>query len=105
SKGEHHAAFAAIERSSHLPFKIQSLRNLFDKFGMDFLSTSNRSGFGFFHDGSVDTLVRFVQDGFDLRTDQETADMMAFLLSFSGSDLPAGSTIDQDRPPGLLSGD
>ncbi len=104
-RGEHHVAYAAIERSSMLPFKIQSLRNLYDKQGMDYLSTSNRSGFGFFHDGSVDTLVRFVQDGFDLRTDQETADMVAFLLSFSGSDLPAGSTVDPDRPPGSLSGD
>jgi YVTN family beta-propeller protein len=103
--GEHHASYAAIERSSILPFKIQSLRNLFDKQGLDFLSTNNRAGFGLFHDGSVDTLVRFVQDGFDLRTDQETADMVAFLLSFSGSDMPVGSLVDPDRPPGLLSGD
>lgn len=103
--GERHAAFAAIERSSMLPFKIQSLRNLYDKLGMDFLSTSNRSGFGFFHDGSVDTLTRFIQDGFDFRNDQETADMVAFLLSFTGSDLLAGSNFDPDRPPGLPSGD
>jgi YVTN family beta-propeller protein len=103
--GERHAAYAAIERSSLLPFKIQSLRNLYDKLGMDFLNTSNRSGFGFFHDGSVDTLVRFVQDGFDLRTDQETADMVAFLLSFTGSDLLPGSSTDPDRAPGLPSRD
>ena len=105
SKGEHHAAFAAIERSSLLPFKIQSLRNLFDKLGMDFLTTSNRSGFGFFHDGSVDTLVRFIQDGFDFRNDQNTADLIAFLLSFTGSDLLAGSTLDPERPPGVPSKD
>ncbi len=104
-KGEHHVAFAAIERSSILPFKIQSLRNLYDKVGMDFTKTSNRAGFGFFHDGSVDTLVRFVQDGFDLRTDQETADMVAFLLAFTGSDLLAGSSFDRDRAPGLASKD
>ncbi len=103
--GERHTAYSAIERSSILPFKIQSLRNLFDKTGMDFLTTTNRSGFGFFHDGSVDTLVRFIQDGFDIRADQETADVVAFLLSFTGSDLIAGVTTDQDRPPGALSRD
>lgn len=103
--GEHHASYAAIERSSILPFKIQSLRNLFDKQGLDFLSTNNRAGFGLFHDGSVDTLVRFVQDGFDLRTDQETADIVAFLLAFTGSDLPPGVLNDPDRPPGISSGD
>ena len=103
--GERHTAYSAIERSSILPFKIQSLRNLYDKIGMDFLSTTNRAGFGFFHDGSVDTLVRFIQDGFDIRADQETADVVAFLLSFTGSDLLAGSTVDPDRPPGALSRD
>lgn len=103
--GEHHTAYSAVERSSILPFKIQSLRNLYDKLGMDFLSTSNRSGFGFFHDGSVDTLVRFIQDGFDFRNDQDTANMVAFLLSFTGSDLIAGSTTDSERPPGALSRD
>ncbi|NOS70121.1 MAG: hypothetical protein HOP33_09345 [Verrucomicrobia bacterium] len=103
--GERHTAYSAIERSSILPFKIQSLRNLFDKTGMDFLTTTNRSGFGFFHDGSVDTLVRFIQDGFDIRADQETADVVAFLLSFTGSDLLPGSLTDPDRPPGALSRD
>jgi DNA-binding beta-propeller fold protein YncE len=103
--GEHHAAYAAIERSANLPFKIQSLRNLFDKLGLDYAQTSNLAGFGFFHDGSVDTLVRFIQDGFDFRADKETADMVAFLLSFAGSDLPAGSFFDADRAPGLASKD
>ncbi len=105
ANGEHHAAFSAIERSSALPFKIQSLRNLFEKFGLDYTQTANRAGFGFFHDGSVDTLVRFIQDGFAFRDDQETADMVAFLLSFTGSDLPTGSLLDPDRPPGLASQD
>lgn len=103
--GERHTAYSAVERSSILPFKIQSLRNLYDKIGMDFLSTTNRSGFGFFHDGSVDTLVRFIQDGFDFRNDLDTANMVAFLLSFTGSDLIAGSTTDSERPPGALSRD
>ena len=101
--GERHNAFVAIERSSILPFKIQSLRNLFDKFGLDFQQTTTRAGFGFFHDGSVDSLTRLIQDGFDFRDDQQTADMVAFLLSFSGSDLIQGSMTDRDRPPGAPS--
>jgi DNA-binding beta-propeller fold protein YncE len=90
--GERHVALAAIERSHDLPFKIPHLRNLADRVGLDYLQPST-SGFGFLHDGGVDTLTRFLQDGFDLTDDQDTADAIAFLLSFSGSDLP--------KPPGL----
>ncbi len=101
--GEHHAASAAGERTSVLPFKIPSLRHLDEKMGMDFLSTTNRSGFGYFHDGSVDTLARFVQDSFGIRDDQKTADIIAFLMSFVGSDLPPGSVTDGEHPPGMPS--
>ena len=67
--GERHTAFSAIERSSNLPFKIQQLRNLFDKLGMDFQQKTNRSGFGFFRDGSVDSLcVSFRTDSIFART-------------------------------------
>ena len=72
---------------------------------MDLFHSSSQAGFRFFHDGSVDSLTRFVQDGFDFRDDQETANLLAFLLSFTGSDLPPGSPTDPDRPPGLPSKD
>jgi hypothetical protein len=101
TNGQHHAAFIALQRSSELPFKISQLRNLYDKVGMDLFHATSQNGFGFFHDGSVDSLVRFIQDSFDFRDDQQTADMVAFLLSFTGSDLPPGSLNDPDRPPGL----
>jgi hypothetical protein len=74
---------------------------LYDKVGLDLFHSSSQAGFGFFHDGSVDSLTRFVQDGFDFRDDQETADLVSFLLSFTGSDLPPGALNDPDRPPGL----
>jgi hypothetical protein len=51
----------------------------------------------------VDSLVRFLQDGLSFTNDQQTADMVAFLLSFSGSDLPAGVVTDGNRSPGLPS--
>src|SRR5207248_3133509 len=99
----HHIAMIELERSSELPFKIPSLRNLFDKFGMDLTRTNSRSGFGFSHDGSVDTLVRFMQDAFSVTNDQTAADVTAFLLSFTGSDLLPGSVTDVNRSPGVSS--
>jgi DNA-binding beta-propeller fold protein YncE len=105
TNGEHHIAMVAMRRTSELPFKAQQLRNLFEKNGFDLRSTKSRSGFGFFHDGRVDTLTRFIQDGFNVTDDQETADVIAFLLALTGSDLPAGIATDINRPPGLPSRD
>jgi hypothetical protein len=99
----HHIASIELERANDLPFKIPSLRNLYDKFGMDLAHTNSRAGFGFFHDGGVDTLVRFIQDAFDITNDQTTADLTAFLISFSGSDLLPGSITDGNRSPGVPS--
>lgn len=97
----HHIALIELERSLDLPFKVPSLRNVFDKFGMDLMHTNSRSGFGFFHDGSVDTITRFIQDGFGLTNDQQTADLDAFLMSFTGSDLTPGSSTDVNHSPGV----
>jgi YVTN family beta-propeller protein len=99
----HHIASIELERNSDLPFKIPSLRNMFDKFGLDFTRTNSRSGFGFAHDGSVDSLTRFVQDGFGFTNDQATANIVAFLLTFTGSDLIPGAINDIDRSPGVPS--
>ena len=101
TNGESHAALIQLNRSAQLPFKISQLRNLHDKIGLDFGRTRSQAGFGFIHDGSVDSLVRFLQDSFDFRDDQETADLVAFLLSLTGSDLPSGVINDPDRAPGL----
>ena len=101
TNGSHHAALVADARTSKFPFKIPSLRNLTDKMGMSLASTNSRSGFGFFNEGSVDTLTRFLQDGFGITDDQTTADLIAFLFSFTGSDLILGSRTDINRSPGL----
>src|SRR5205807_3415422 len=65
----HHIALIELERSVNLPFKVPSLRNIFDKSGMTLSRTNSRSGFGFSHDGSVDKVVRFFQDGFGITND------------------------------------
>jgi hypothetical protein len=72
--------------------KNAQLRSIADKLGLDMTTTNSRSGFGFLHDGTVDTLSRFLIDGFSEKFsvsggDQQLANMIAFLLSFSGSDL------------------
>jgi hypothetical protein len=103
SNANHHLALVAIPRSDNLPFKIPQLRNLFDKTGMDLSHSNSLTGFGFAHDGGVDSLVRFVQDSFGLTDDQQTADLVAFLFSFTGSDLPPGSLIDPNNAPGVAS--
>ncbi len=88
--GERHLGIAALPRADLHPFKVAQLRNLPDKVGFD-LNTVSRTGFGFLHDGRVDSLTRFIQDGFSITDDQQTADVIAFLLSFAGSDLPTFS--------------
>ena len=104
-KQEHHVALVAQRRTAEFPFKIQQLRNLFEKLGFDLQSPVSRAGYGFFHDGRVDSLTRFIQDGFDIVSDQDTSDLIAFLLAFTGSDLPPGSITDISRAPGLPSRD
>ena len=100
TNNSHHIAIAELPRSANLPFKIPQLRNLFDKSGMNGMATNNRAGFGFSHDGSVDSVVRFVQDGFAINNDQQAADLVAFLFSFSGSDLPPAPFTDEADAPG-----
>lgn len=86
--------------------KVPHLRNLYERVGFDTTQLSNRAGFGFINDGAMDSLARFMNiSNFEFQSDQETADMVAFLLSFSGSDLPAGSETDLLHAPGTASQD
>lgn len=89
--GEKHHAVTSLDGSTNKAIKIPHLRNLYEKVGCDFTLTENVSGFGFIHDGSVDSIARFVDEPiFRMRDDQEVADFVAFMLAFSGSDLPVG---------------
>ena len=78
--------------------KVPQLRNLYDKVGFDLTQTSNRAGFGFLHDGSVDSLARFVSEPlFTVASDQDVADLVAFLLAFSGGGSPVGDARQPSR--------
>ncbi len=104
--GEAHHMLVSVDGSTNRAFKTPQLRNLYDKVGFEATQVSNRAGFGFLHDGSVDSIARFVSEPvFDVRSDQEVADLVAFLLCFSGSDLPAGIPTNLLLPPGTASQD
>jgi hypothetical protein len=97
----HHALIGTQDGVTNKAMKIPQLRNLYKKVGFEATQISSRSGFGFGHDGSVDSLARFVAEPiFSVRSDQDVADLVAFQLSFSGSDLPAGSATNMGEPPG-----
>lgn len=102
--GEHHAALVSVDGSTNVSMKTPQLRNMHEKTGFNMLTTRNTAGFGYGHDGAIDTLERFVSEpAFNVASDQEVADLVAFLLAFSGSDLPAGSPTNPFEPPGTPS--
>ena len=93
-----------LARNDGLPFKGQQLRSIADKVGMDLRSTSSRAGFGFLHDGRADTLTRFLTHGAGMSDNQEIADMIACLFSFSGGGTETGSDsdhLDHSVPAGV----
>jgi len=90
--GENHAALTTTDFTEAKVLKIPQLRNLYEKEGMELTQLESLSGFGFRHHGGTDSIARFVNlPAFPAKSDQEVADLVAFLLSFSGSDLPRGS--------------
>ena len=104
--GEKHHGIVSVDTSSQPHFKIPQLRNLYKRSGFNTTQMVNTSGFGFLHDGSVDSLERFISEPvFDLKNEQELADLVAFMLAFSGSDLPEGSLSTPLVPPGTPSQD
>jgi len=104
--GELHHAVVSLDGSTNVSIKIPHLRNLYERVGFETTQAANRAGFGFLHDGSVDSLARFLTEPvFAVTSDQQVANLVAFMLSFSGSDLPAGSASDLLEPPGPASRD
>ncbi|MCB1035313.1 MAG: hypothetical protein KDD47_15915, partial [Acidobacteria bacterium] len=105
--GEHHLALVSVDGSTNVTMKTPHLRNLYEKVGFETTQLSNRAGSGFGHDGAIDSIARFVSEPvFSVANDQQVADLVAFMLAFSGSDLPAGSRNVFDlEPPGPPSQD
>ncbi|MCE9594222.1 MAG: hypothetical protein K8S98_08510 [Planctomycetes bacterium] len=104
--GEHHSMLVTVDGTTNTVVKVPQLRTAYEKVGCDLTQPSTHFGSGFLHDGSVDSLARFVAEpAFNVASDQEVADLVAFLMCFSGSDLPMGATNKVLEPPGTLSQD
>jgi YVTN family beta-propeller protein len=104
--GERHHALVSDDQQTNVSIKVPQLRNLYERVGFDFTKTDSTSGAGFVHDGSVDSLARFVAEPlFNVQSDQDIADLVAFMLAFSGSDLPSGAPFNLLEPPGSSSND
>ena len=102
--GEEKLALVSIDGSTNISIKVPQLRNAYEKVGCEMTKAESAAGFGFLHDGSVDSLARFVSEpAFNVVSDQEVADIVAFLLAFAGSDLPLGSVANPLIPPGPTS--
>lgn len=105
--GERHHMLVSVDGSTNISMKVPQLRNEYDKVGFDTTQLVNRAGFGVLHDGSVDSIERFIDEPvFSIQSNQETADLVAFMMAFSGSELPQGSTnVFALEPPGSPSQD
>jgi len=100
TNGGHHLSLA-FRLEGDLRSKVAQFRNMADKIGMDGTRTESRAGFGFGHDGSIDSLTRFL-NGVRIVTDQDVADLIAFLLSVSGSDTSSKFGVFDDSVPSAV---
>lgn len=100
--GERHHALMSVDGSSQKALKVPQMRNLFERVGFELGRPRSLSGFGFLHDGSVDSLTQFMSlITFDTNNNQEVADLVSLLLCFSGSGFGPGP--DALEPPGTPS--
>jgi hypothetical protein len=71
-------------------FKVPQLRGMYQKFGMKREPGEQLSGFGYIHDGSIDTLLNFLRlPIFTFRNDDDRMDVEEFLVSFDSGIAPA----------------
>jgi hypothetical protein len=99
--GERHHALVSVDGGTNVSVKVPQLRTLYERVGLEMTGARSLAGFGFLHDGTVDSLARFVAEPvFSVQSDQQIADLVAFLLAFSGSDLPTGNPFTLTELPG-----
>ncbi|MBX3388086.1 MAG: hypothetical protein KF691_01380 [Phycisphaeraceae bacterium] len=92
-QGQHHLGLVSTDGSTNVTMKVPQTRNEYKKTGFNTTQLENTAGFGLLHDGSVDSIERFVAEPvFRVNSDQEIADLTALMLAFSGSDMPLPAT-------------
>jgi DNA-binding beta-propeller fold protein YncE len=84
--GQNHVQIVSVDQSTQRAIKTPQLRNSYDKVGFEMTSGNpSRSGFGFLHDGSIDSISRFLSEGvFNGINGQELSDLVGLVLCFSG---------------------
>jgi YVTN family beta-propeller protein len=96
--------FSSIEGEPQ-EFKIAHLRNAYQKLGMFSLPGPQIRGFGFLHDGSVDTIFTFLGASVFSLNDQEQRDLEAFIHAFDTTFAPiVGQQITLDDSNGATVG-
>ncbi len=97
--GENHLGVVGQSTAQSITMKIPQLRNLYERTGYVTKLTESRGGFGFLHDGTIDSLAHFAElTTFLTESNQDVADLTAFLLAFSGSDLPTANPAQEGAP-------
>lgn len=87
-----HLGIVSVDGSTQKSIKTPQLRNLYDKVGFETSRNESLTGFGFLHDGAIDSVARFLSAGaFSVDSDQEVADLVALMMAFSGSELDDGN--------------
>jgi DNA-binding beta-propeller fold protein YncE len=100
-RGEHHLALVSVDGLTNVTMKVPHLRNLYERTGFNTTQLESTAGFGYLHDGSVDSIERFIDEPiFDVRSNQQTANLVAFMLAFGGNTQGFGSTTALLEPPG-----
>lgn len=98
--GENHLGIVSTDGSTNVSIKVPHLRNQYEKTGFNLQATDNTAGFGFLHDGSVDSIASFVSARtFSVRSDRDVADLVALMLAFSGSDFSGANPLVGAPPP------
>ncbi|TDR17417.1 YVTN family beta-propeller protein [Marinicella litoralis] len=98
--GENHLGIVSVDGSTQKSIKTPQLRNLYEKVGFETSRSQSLAGFGFLHDGAIDSVSRFLSAGaFSVRSDQEVADLVALMMAFSGSELDPGFVPLGNTPP------
>ncbi|MCA8941324.1 MAG: hypothetical protein KDB80_02085, partial [Planctomycetes bacterium] len=104
--GEIHSMLNSADPNTQRPLKIPQVRDMHQKTGFDLLALRNTQGFGYTHDGAVDTISHFLSEIVFNHTPgnevQDVADLSALMLSYSGSGMPKGDVSDPDVPPGPI---
>lgn len=103
-RGEHHIALVSVDGFTNVTIKVPHLMNMYEKVGFEMTQSRSLAGFGFVHDGTVDSIPRFVSEPvFNVASVQDVADLTALMMAFAGGGFDApggGGPFDLPEPPG-----